>query len=169
MQTLAFDVNNDALRNSFYTAVLPQAIGALSGDCSPRWGRMTPQHMVEHLLWAFEISNGKLAVECFTPEHLLPRVTSFLRTNSPTPREFRNPLLTEGTPTLRCAELMDAKRAFSAELALFLGGVALEPDIVRTHPIFGPLNAEGWHRSHFKHCYHHLLQFGLLEEPATGD
>ena len=31
------------------------------------------------------------------------------------------------------------------------------------HPTFGPLAAEEWSRSHFKHVYHHLLQFGLLE------
>ena len=36
------------------------------------------------------------------------------------------------------------------------------PEAVQTHPIFGPLVPEEWHRSHFKHCHHHLQQFGLI-------
>jgi hypothetical protein len=31
------------------------------------------------------------------------------------------------------------------------------------HPLFGPIGAEEWTRVHFKHAYHHLLQFALID------
>jgi hypothetical protein len=38
-----------------------------------------------------------------------------------------------------------------------------------THPIFGALNHEEWHRTHYKHLHHHLLQFGLIESGSPHD
>jgi hypothetical protein len=32
-----------------------------------------------------------------------------------------------------------------------------------TEPVFGPIGYEEWHRTHYKHMHHHLLQFGLIE------
>jgi len=47
---------------------------------------------------------------------------------------------------------------------VFLDQAAATPGAARTHPVFGPIAAEEWARSHFMHCYHHLLQFGLISE-----
>lgn len=33
-----------------------------------------------------------------------------------------------------------------------------------THPVFGLIGYEEWHRMHYKHVHHHFLQFGLTEE-----
>jgi hypothetical protein len=45
----------------------------------------------------------------------------------------------------------------------FLEHSRTQPDTRHTHPIFGPIDPEGWSRTHFKHGCHHLLQFGLIE------
>jgi hypothetical protein len=75
-----------------------------------------------------------------------------------------NPALTSGLPALRYATLSDARAALGRELARFLDGPRSgEPR--HTHPIFGPIGYDEWHRMHYKHIHHHLQQFGLIESP----
>jgi len=156
-----FDVNDDALRDALLRTAVPAALTALTADAAPRWGQMTAQQMVEHLLWAFDLSNGVTTVECAVPENVLPRMKRFLRNNQTTPRKFMNPLLVSGLPPLRHASLEEAKAALVQELQRFLDRSGTGQ--VRMHPLFGPLDHEEWHRAHYKHTLHHLLQFGLIE------
>jgi oxepin-CoA hydrolase/3-oxo-5,6-dehydrosuberyl-CoA semialdehyde dehydrogenase len=162
---IAFDVNDAAARDAFLRDSLPQALDSLTAHTPPRWGTMTAQQMVEHLLWAFECSTGRVLVNCPFEPAQLERIRQFLYNNRPMTREFMNPLLVAGLPALRHADLAAAKAALTAEVGLFLQEEGTHPDTVRTHPVFGPLNGEAWSRSHFKHCFHHLLQFGLVESP----
>jgi hypothetical protein len=122
---------------------------------------MTAQEMVEHLWWAVAVSTGNTVVECTTPAELWPRFRKFLHDNRPTPHEFKNPALAAGVPALRYNGMTEARGALDIELERFLDG-AYSPNSY-THPIFGPIGHEDWHRAHYKHAVHHLLQFGLIE------
>lgn len=119
--------------------------------------------MVEHLLYTFEISTGKLTVECRMPEKLLDRVKRFLQNDSQTPQNFKNPLLGENPPPLRFAGYREAVDRLKEESKRFLEHSRENPQSAHIHPLFGPLGVEEWERAHFKHCYHHLVQFGLIE------
>jgi len=44
----------------------------LKVDAKPLWGKMSPQHMVEHLILTFRICNGTKEVEIITEDRLLP-------------------------------------------------------------------------------------------------
>lgn len=164
MTEIPFDVNDYKLRETFFDQFLIDRITCLKEDTLPLWGKMVAQNMIEHLVWAFEISTGILEVPCRTPEKLLERVKSFLYSNNPTPREFRHPLLGENPPPFRFQNFSGAKDALQKENARFVIYFREQPDAVHVHPIFGPLGAEEWQRSHFKHCYHHLQQFGLINQ-----
>ena len=59
--------------------------------------------------------------------------------------------------------LTAATATFARTLGSFLDGPRSNEQLY-THPIFGPIGYEEWHRTHYKHAYHHLLQFGLIEE-----
>lgn len=124
--------------------------------------------MLEHLIWAFECSTGKLLVRCHTPDSILERVKRFLYDNRPTPREFKNPELGDTPPEFRFANFEIARDRFKDELVHWLEYFREHPDSVHVHPVFGPLGREEWERSHFKHCYHHLLQFGLIEKGGSS-
>jgi Protein of unknown function (DUF1569) len=164
-----FDVNDAALREGFLRKGFLEALGPLSDRAAALWGGMTAQQMVEHLEWTFRCSTGEVPVECPVPEAERKRVRPFLFTNMPTPRGFENPVLVDGLPRLRHPSLDAAKAAIGAEIARFFQQAAARPDAVHTHPLFGPLGVEEWSRAHFKHCCHHLLQFGLLEvDEAAG-
>ena len=166
MVVLQFDVNDEALRRAFFDHLLLDAAAGLGVDDSPRWGAMNAQHMLEHLQWAFACSTGSVDVACTTPQHLLERAKRFLRDNRHTPHEFRNPLLGETPLPFRCADLDGARGALQKEVATFVRHFLDEPDSLHVHPLFGPLGAEEWQRAHFKHGFHHMLQFGLVGEPA---
>jgi hypothetical protein len=159
-----FEVNDPSLRKEFLGATVFAALEELSPDQLPRWGRMSPQQMTEHLVWAMEVSNGGLQVECRVPRNLVPRFRAFLFDDRPARHEFMNPLLRQGLPSLRFAGIREALGALRDQSGVFLDqedGAWGEP---RVHPVFGPLNHEEWTRAHFKHFYHHLLQFDLIGE-----
>jgi oxepin-CoA hydrolase / 3-oxo-5,6-dehydrosuberyl-CoA semialdehyde dehydrogenase len=164
MMVIPFDVNDADLRNEFFRHLLFDALSALRDDTRPGWGKMTAQQMVEHLIWAVDLSIGKAEAECTFPEVQCERLKAFLYDSRPTPREFQNPALAAGHPTLRYAGAADATAALRREVGLFLDQAVAMPGATRMHPVFGPIAAEEWARSHFKHCYHHLLQFGLISE-----
>jgi oxepin-CoA hydrolase/3-oxo-5,6-dehydrosuberyl-CoA semialdehyde dehydrogenase len=159
-----FDVNDAELRDSFLRHGVVAALAGLAEASEARWGRMTAQEMVEHLTWAFELSTGKAETECAVPAAELPRLKGFLYHNRPTQREFMNPALASGLPALHYGSLAEAKAALGRELKRFLEESPSRPEQLYIHPIFGPIGYEEWHRTHFKHTYHHLQQFGLLEE-----
>lgn len=167
MTVIPFDVNDDKLRVRFFNQLLTDCIARLTENAPPLWGKMTPQHMIEHLVWAFECSTGTIEVPCCTPENLVQRAKRFFYDNRLTPRDFKNPLLGEDPPLLRFPGFGDAKAAMNKEHTRFVDHFREQPTAIHIHPIFGPLGAEEWQRSHFKHCYHHLMQFGLINEFGT--
>ena len=167
MIAIPFDVNNEKLRKKFFEQLFAEYIACLAEDTLPLWGKMTPQHMIEHLVWAFKCSTGILEVPCRTPENLLERAKRFLYDNRPTPHEFKNPLLGENPLPFLFSSFAEAKDALHKEVARFVDHFREQPNAIHVHPVFGPLGAEEWQRSQFKHCYHHLLQFGLIDQSDT--
>jgi hypothetical protein len=123
---------------------------------------MTPQQMVEHLQWSFALSAGRLTVRCPFPEAKRELWKQFLLDDRPMAREFRNPALVNGLPAPRHEALEPAVSALQGEAEGFRKYAAANPDTRHVHPVFGPLSGEEWARSHYKHCFHHLLQFGLV-------
>jgi oxepin-CoA hydrolase/3-oxo-5,6-dehydrosuberyl-CoA semialdehyde dehydrogenase len=164
MGSIRFDVSDSQLRDLFVRRLLHDAIDGLADTSQSNWGKMTAQQMVEHLTWAFELSTGKVRVDCVVPQLQRERMKVFLHSNRPSPREFMNPALVGGLPALRWESLAEAKAALRVEAARFLKYSRRTPHAIHTHPIFGPIGVNEWSRIHFKHSYHHLLQFGLLTE-----
>ena len=165
--TIPFEVNDPALRDAFFRQHLWDALATLREDAAPRWGRMSAREMVEHLCWVFEASTGQASIECTVPEARRERYKAFLHDDTPMMREFRNPALTAGLPPLRHAGLADALEVLRKDVDRFLDHCRDTPEATHVHPVFGPIGLEEWSRSHFKHAYHHLSQFGLVEGGAV--
>jgi DinB superfamily len=165
---VVFDVDDSSLRDTFLRTLFFGALDALRPDTPALWGRMTPQEMVEHLVWTFEVSTGRVLLECPYPEDQRERMKPFLHHNRPTPHDFMNPALRDGLPPLRFPSLKAARAALQDEVDRFIEHSRTRPDTRHTHPIFGPIGVEGWSRTHFKHGCHHLLQFDLIEVQAPS-
>jgi oxepin-CoA hydrolase/3-oxo-5,6-dehydrosuberyl-CoA semialdehyde dehydrogenase len=168
MVAIPFDVNDENLRKKFFDRLFTDCVEGLAENTPPLWGKMTPQHMIEHLIWSFEGCTGIIEFPCRTPDNLFERAKRFLHNNNATPHEYKNPLIGEGLLPLRFSRFTDAKEALHKVIGCFADHFRERPGAIHTHPVFGPLGADEWHRSQFKHCYHHLLQFGLINQMETA-
>jgi len=162
-----FDVNDALLRKDYLAEVLPSALERLEEQSLPKWGVMTAQQMIEHLLSVFEVSTGKIFVALQTPEHLLPRVKRFLYDNRPTPMGVKNPILGDAAQPIRFRTFDLAREAVLGSTRDFHTHFITNGHAEYVHPLFGSLGFEEWERVHYKHCFHHLLQFGLIKETTS--
>ena len=167
MVTIPFNVNDEKIRRFFFDKVLIDCIVNLSEDSKSLWGTMTAHDMIEHLIWAFECSTGAIKLPCRTPVNIIERTKRFLYDNKPTPHEFKNPLLDENPLPHRFPKYSEAKDVLLKNIINFTSYFDEHTEAVHTHPIFGALGAEEWQRSQYKHCYHHLLQFGLIRSTES--
>jgi len=149
MIAIPFNVNDRVLREAFFDHLFHRAIENLREEDQALWGGMSARHMVEHLEWAIGLSIAATNVECKTLPHLIERAKRFL-------------LLGEKPPAFRFGSMAEARAALQMATTSYLHHFREHPEAVHVHPLFGPLGAEEWERAHFKHCYHHLLQFRLV-------
>ncbi len=161
--TVPFDVNDATVRRGFLQRGMMEGVEVLSEKARPLWGAFTPQQMIEHLLWTFDFANGDTSEHRDVPPPVAERMRAFLHDDRPTPREFENPLLREGARPLRFATLEEARAALQKAVDRFFDLNQKHPEAVHDHPLFGPLGCEEWERALFKHGFHHLMQFGIVE------
>ena len=131
-------------------------------NTKPLWGKMTPQHMVEHLILAMRMSTGKLKLECFNPPEKLSTLKRFLMSSRPLPKLFVNPAIGENLLPLEYSSLEAAKNILNQEIIDYLNHFELNPEAKTVNVTFGELNKEEWDVFHKKHFLHHFSQFGLL-------
>jgi hypothetical protein len=159
---VTFDVNDGVARRRFLDDVAPELLASLEPIGRPAWGRMTAQQMVEHLAWLFDMSTGAAQVECAVSEAQRKHFKAFLNNEMQSPRDLENPALAAGLPALRWPTLAAALAGWDAARRCFIALDESGPSAAYVHPLLGPLNHEEWSRFHFKHVYHHLVQFGLV-------
>lgn len=135
----------------------------LTNETEPRWGLMTPQHMVEHLTMTVRNATGDMHFEQVTPDEKLPKLQQFLFSDQPMPRGHKVPHLPEDDlPELQEADLDTAKEKFLESWDAFVDIYEKNPGKEALHPVFGTLGKTGWYQVHRKHFTHHFQQFGLL-------
>lgn len=140
---------------------LLQRLQALSTHSKAKFGILTPQHMVEHLILTLKMSAGRIPITEIVPtEKQLAQKQALLFTDIPFPQGIKAPGLPETLLDLRFGDLETAKaelvKSWDAYQLLFQEN----PTKQTPHPGFGLLNFEEWERFHSKHVNHHLSQFG---------
>lgn len=141
-----------------------QILNSLRIDEEPAWGKMTPQHMVEHLIIIFKMSIGKINIPFVTKEEDWPKTKAYLMKDSPMKKNVPSPVGNNELLPLRFADLESAKAKLLQERDSFLQFVKEQPDFVANHPYGGPMTAEEWLLFHRKHFKHHFIQFGLIPD-----
>lgn len=129
----------------------------LSPEHRPRWGQLTVDRMLAHLVDAFGMGMGEIEV----PRRRIPLLGSwpfnvlFIRLvgmpkNAPTAREIitRPPLSIDA----ELAQLEAAMDRFAAQR---------ERADWPAHPVFGKLSRGSWGELGYVHTDHHLRQFGV--------
>ncbi len=140
-----------------------EALDKLTSETEAQWGMMTPQHMVEHLTMTLRNASGELPLEQATPDEKLPKLQQFLYSEDPMPKEQKVPFMPkEELPERREPDLETAKEKLLEAWEAFEEHFEKAPEKRTVHPVFGPLDREGWYQVHRKHFTHHFDQFGLL-------
>ncbi|MCK5086586.1 MAG: hypothetical protein KAQ90_03650 [Melioribacteraceae bacterium] len=134
----------------------------LKTDTSPKWGKMSAQHMIEHLILAVQNGNGKLKLECFNPPEKLPVLKRYLLSGRTLPQGFVNPYIGDDLQPLIFTNLEESINELKNEVEDYYSFFESDPDATITNITFGPLNKSEWEVFHDKHFTHHLTQFGLF-------
>ncbi|RYD70081.1 MAG: DUF1569 domain-containing protein [Sphingobacteriales bacterium] len=141
---------------------LNESLKNLTPETQPQWGRMTAQHMIEHLTNSVNASNGRKQFEpAFTAEEIA-RAKEFLMSEKPLPRGVQT-VVNGDLPALRNETMEDAKRELRQALDEYENHYMFSNEAKHAHPRFGHLNRDEWDVFHDKHFTHHFKQFGLLE------
>lgn len=158
-----------AQANDFFDNHLENLIKKLNPDSPRQWGRMTPQHALEHLTTVTMASSGKIKYEVHTPEEHLSRYRKFLFINRAMDQGTKSPILDpENLPALKKPDFRSAIGAFWQEWNDFEEFFDKNPGATTINAVFGPLTESEWRLFHFKHIVHHLAQFGVTTVEAHG-
>lgn len=138
-------------------------LGRLSKDDIPVFGRMSAQHMVEHLSFTVMMSNGKLPHALYYSKEKADKIREYtIQTDKEIIIGFRAPMLPSDPVPLKNNSLEAARKQLKHELTAFDEYFMNDPDGRPTNPTMGPLRFDEWLIFHNKHFTHHFKQFNLL-------
>ena len=147
---------------NFFRKEVPEMLAGLSEEMKPTFGLMTPQHMVEHLIWVTKSSIKDMGP---APAELSKRELGFKKfINSGANFEYRPSDKTEkDLPALKYESLEEAISKVGEAIDRLENGIKEKSDGQSFYnPMMGKLNTEEMEFFHFRHFEWHLKkQFEL--------
>jgi oxepin-CoA hydrolase/3-oxo-5,6-dehydrosuberyl-CoA semialdehyde dehydrogenase len=150
-------------QQTFLYQELPVLIDAIQEDTKPLWGKMGPQHMLEHLSGINYLALGKMPVKLEIAEEKVPKALLWLDSDKMFRRNIRMEALPEEPAPLRFVSLEEAKAKPKATIDRFKAHYDAHPGFEAWHPAFGDLDRGRWEQFLYKHYRHHFGQFGLID------
>ena len=144
----------------FLTVEMPQRLSKLKEDSLPKFGLMTPQHMVEHL-----ILMTKMAIRIYgqapeTPTEGQLKFKKFIEKGAHF--EYRPSDKTAvDLPKLKYGSLQEAIDSYPQGINGFYTHYEADPGFLSFNPFQGNLGYEDLEFLHARHFEYHLGQFGL--------
>jgi len=138
-----------------------ESLKMLKADQKPLWGKMTPQHMVEHLYKALQASINEINLNIFTEERKIPVLKRLFLGSKALPKEFMNPSIGPDLMKLEFEDLISAIKELGNMLIKYEQFFESNPTIKTAHPVFGNLTKAEWDIFHQKHFIHHFSQFDI--------
>jgi oxepin-CoA hydrolase/3-oxo-5,6-dehydrosuberyl-CoA semialdehyde dehydrogenase len=143
---------------------IAECLNKLNENSKPKWGILTPQHLLEHLEHGYRIMSGEIQnFEIATPEKILEKVHHSLYNYDKFPMGTK-------FPTMRKEELEDllhpdfttAKEKFIEAREAYKTFFKENPEAILKNMVFGALNKYESHLLERKHLNHHFDQFDIL-------
>ncbi|AEH01466.1 phenylacetic acid degradation bifunctional protein PaaZ [Lacinutrix sp. 5H-3-7-4] len=143
---------------------IDECLSNLKADAKPKWGIMTPQHMIEHLEYTYKIASGEIQdFDVNTPEKILEKVHHSLYNYDKFPKNSQFPHLEKDTlDDLKHADLETAIEKFKEQREKYIEFHKENPDVKLKNLVFGELNKYEAYLLERKHLNHHFEQFNLL-------
>ena len=143
---------------------IDECLSKLTADAKPKWGIMTPQHMIEHLEYTYKIASGEIQdFEIATPEEILEKVHASLYNYKKFPQNSQFPMLEKDTlDDLKHPDLETAIEKFKEQREKYIKFFKENPEAKLKNLVFGELNKYESYLLERKHLNHHFEQFRLL-------
>ncbi|WP_461598949.1 phenylacetic acid degradation bifunctional protein PaaZ [Winogradskyella sp.] len=143
---------------------IEECLAKLTADAKPKWGIMTPQHMIEHLEYTYKIASGEIQdFEIATPEKILDKVHASLYNYDKFPQNSQFPQLEKDKlDDLKHPDLETAIEKFKEQRQKYLEFFKENPEAKLKNLVFGELNRYESYLLERKHLNHHFEQFNLL-------
>jgi len=136
-------------------------LAKLKEDAVAKFGIMTPQHMVEHLIWVTKTTVGRKGEKPAEPTKSNLYFQNFIATGA----KFKYRPKEDATlKELKYGSLQEAIDNVAPAIARFYQYFEADPNALCFNPLFGEMNQEQLEVFHAQHFRWHLYQFGLMEE-----
>ncbi len=139
-------------------------LSKLTEDLKPKWGIMTPQHMVEHLEQQFRYAAAqKEDFEIATPAEHVDKYREAVFNHNPFPNSHKHPLMKVGeNEDLVHPDLATAKQKLIEAYDAYELYFKENPEARTKNVVFGMMDKFEWDLLSTKHFNHHFEQFGIL-------
>lgn len=142
--------------------VLSTHLEKITNENKALWGKMTTQHMLEHLDYIVKYSYSGVDIPLQISDDKIEKSRIFLHSNEPMPKNFKLKILGDDLPELKNENINQAKDKLMESMYAFLQHFKYNPQFTKNHPIFGKCDFKDWKLIHNKHFTHHFEQFGIL-------
>ncbi len=143
---------------------LEKYIDQITEDTKPKWGLLTPQHLVEHFIYFYDYALGRIGNnEIIIPEEKIEKYQDTLWNYFPMPKSYDHPTLKKGeVEDLRFDNLETAKKELFKAYDEITAFYKANPDGTLVNPMFGNLKRYDMSLLENKHYTHHFEQFGVV-------
>jgi hypothetical protein len=157
----------DAEKKLFIQDTFIQILRKANPQTTAKWGKMSFQHMVEHMVLSVKSANGKIKTEkIFTPPEKIPAFKEFLMSNKEFKENTRSPSFPADPLPLHFKTVNEGIDKLQKELADFFVIYEDNPGLSIQNPVFGDLDYEEAVQLLHKHALHHAKQFGLIKDAS---
>lgn len=145
-------------------AKIAECLSKLTENSKPKWGILTPQHLLEHLEYSYRIMSGKIQnFEIATPEKILEKVHHSLYNYDKFPMGTKFPSMRkEELEDLIHPDFATAKEKFIEAREAYKTFFKENPEAILKNLVFGELNRYESYLLERKHLNHHFEQFNLI-------
>ncbi|MES2410041.1 MAG: phenylacetic acid degradation bifunctional protein PaaZ [Bacteroidota bacterium] len=143
---------------------IEESLSRLAQGLQPKWGILTPQHLMEHLEVGYKIMSGEIQdFDIVTPEKILDKVHHSLYNYDKFPKGSSFPTMKKGElEDLVHPDFETAKAKFFEAREAYKTFFKENPDAILKNMVFGELNRYESYLLERKHLNHHFEQFGIL-------
>lgn len=155
-------MNYTKMKKDFMMNDVMELLKKLDSKAEPAFGLMTPQHMVEHLVWTLKSCVKRTGVpENPTTEKQL-KFQKFI-TKGAVFKHFPNQKTKADLPPLKYKNLEEAIQQIEVAIHRFYNHFDAHPDFKCYNPFMGELGFEALEQFNYMHYRYHFYQFGLIE------
>lgn len=161
--TLTLEPHRITEAKRFLQTTIPAATAKLLATTKPHWGKMTAQHMIEHLYTAVISSTIIKNTPPVPPNSFQEEFkNALIYSVEPMARNLDNPAFRFGLPDYTNPSLAEAKAKLLSSLERFFSIYEGKDDAYNFNIFLGDLHAQETLLFHYKHFKHHYTQFGLI-------